>query len=1082
MKRTFLFMSFFLVFLAFPVSASKKAGIVSDLVSDTLRDDFEHGEMNAWESYPIAQDPGFDPEIWCVREPAFGGSVYSLCKVIEPNDTDWPRDENLVGMTKKIRLWTAVSTELRLAVFAEGDRRPEEIRLVLYAADGRRYTWSQATPKANEWILFRVPRVDFLADGTPLAPGMLLEAVTVLARYGSVNPHRSYSLCMDDFSLSGERARRFVAVEPSSTYLDKFFFTFLNRHFHRGETVSLKIMPETGGKPLELVSLSGVLFDSAGNALIKDAIFKPGGNGIWNSGSLYRIGETDRAGRWKLLLEGKGRGGEKIIDELFFIVPERRFTPANHPRLFFAAGELAAWKSGKVDPKRKQILDASLASARQVVLRGNIEDIIEPEPGNPEFLAGGPVSPTWDIYNRWFRPGEVMRSIVTAGAFIYSFTGDREAGLKAREAMLRFARFKQWQHPWFLRRNMYTYYPVGLWMQAMAIGYDLLYPLFTTEERSLIRKAVVEKAIVPHYRDWVELNRKPSNVTNHIGMNSTGMLLAALAFLGEDTGNPDMEPYLSGILAKYKAHIDAGYRPDGSYAEPEAYAGTDTENLVVCLAALERNLGIDWTTTTPVKDAYLYQLYLSTKNGRGCPAFGDSGRDWGFSLRNLHLWLAHRMRDPSALERYRWQTESGAFPPGYTFFDFLWYPDPALRAKPIAEYLPLHWFRSKGNAVFRSGWEENALVFALRLGPHSNHYHLDQGTFWLLYNGETLLSEAGYVNYYTNLYYRQFYIQPISHNTLLLNGYPESQRIADLDDEVKGRNEFPRITWCFTGSSLGAVEGELSSVYKGRLSKFTRSFIYLKNSDCIVLYDDIAADEPERFSWVFNAEGKDAFKGEGNTVRIVRPKAELRMDILTPEHLNRIVRPHPDRDGSYIMLSMPEPARAGKLLAVLIPSSPANRRERDAWKTVRIDGEGWAGVEIRRECGTDQVVFRTVAGNQVLAMGGLETDGDRVAVTKSPNGRGRRVWVQDATILRDIGPSGEMAFRSDRKLTFLIDSDAGNVSVEAGSEQETAISLKVARRPGTVLLNGASVRYTYDGRTGLVRLKLPVGQQKITVR
>ena len=78
-------------------------GITADMVSDMFAVYSEHGELlYAWESYPIAQDPGFDPEIWCVREPAFGGSVYSLCKVIQPNITDWPRDENLVGMTKKI--------------------------------------------------------------------------------------------------------------------------------------------------------------------------------------------------------------------------------------------------------------------------------------------------------------------------------------------------------------------------------------------------------------------------------------------------------------------------------------------------------------------------------------------------------------------------------------------------------------------------------------------------------------------------------------------------------------------------------------------------------------------------------------------------------------------------------------------------------------------------------------------------------------------------------------------------------------------------------------------------------------------
>lgn len=1065
-----------------PAVAAEKPGVVSAMVPDTVRDDFETGELDAWESYPIAQDPGFDPETWCVREPAFGGSRFSLCKVIEPNDTDWPRDENLVGMTKKIRLWTRADTTVSMAVFAEGDRRPGEIRVVLYGGDGSRYVWSQAAPQANEWISLRMARTDFQAAGKFLEPGVLLEAVAVVACYGPVNPHRSYCLFLDDFSLSGERPRRFTAAEPSSTYLDKFFFTFLNHHFQRGEMILVTIAPETGAEPFELESLTGALLDSAGKPMVKSARFRPAANGFWESGPIYRIGPADRAGRWKLALEGKGKNGARTSDELYFLVPEKRLTPDDHPRLFFDAQDVAAWKSGPMDPKRKQIMDAALASARETVKRGKLEDIAEPEPGSPEFLDGGPVSASWEVYERWFRPGAAMRGIVTAGAFSYAFTGDREAGLKAKEAMLRFAKFKNWQHPWFLNRNWHTYYPVGLWMQAMGIGYDLLYPLFSPEERAAIRKAVLEKAIIPHYRDWVELNRKPSNVTNHIGMNGTGMLLSALAFLGEDPADPDLEPYLSGILAKYKAHIDAGYRPDGSYAEPEAYAGTDAEDLTKGLAALERNLGVDWTTTTPVKNAYLYQLYLSTADGRGCPAFGDSGRDWGFALRNLHLWLAHRTQDPSALERYRWQTGSGAFSPDFTFFDFLWYPDTGLRPKPVTEYPPSHLFRSKGNAVFRSGWDENALIFAFRLGPHSNHYHLDQGTFWLLYNGETLLSEAGYANYYRNLYYRQFYLQPIAHNTLLLGGYPESQRLADLDDEVKARNEFPRIVSGFTGNSLDAVEGELSGVYKGRLSGYSRSFVYLKHIDSLVLCDEIDAAAPERFSWVFHTEGKDSFRGEGNSVRVVRPKAELRMEIVSPERFDRAVKPDPDRDGSYVMLTTSESSSAGKLMAVLIPSSSKNREERAGWKTVRTTAPGWSGVEIRRGGGTDRVLFRTAKGEEALAVGAWETDGDRAALTILPDGRLERVWVTDARLLREAGPSGTIIFRSKGRATFLADYSRGEGLLEVDANQRTVISLNAVGRPKTVRLDGASVRYAYEGKTGMLTLTLPAGHHRISVK
>ena len=76
MKRSFLSVLLLIAVPAIPAVPAEKAGSVSVMIPDTVRDDFESGEMNAWESYPIAQDPGFDPETWCVREPAFGGSRY----------------------------------------------------------------------------------------------------------------------------------------------------------------------------------------------------------------------------------------------------------------------------------------------------------------------------------------------------------------------------------------------------------------------------------------------------------------------------------------------------------------------------------------------------------------------------------------------------------------------------------------------------------------------------------------------------------------------------------------------------------------------------------------------------------------------------------------------------------------------------------------------------------------------------------------------------------------------------------------------------------------------------------------------
>jgi hypothetical protein len=55
--------------LAFGISAEPRETIL-DLIDMTLSDTFESGELNAWESYPIAEIPDSIPKS-LVTEPAY---------------------------------------------------------------------------------------------------------------------------------------------------------------------------------------------------------------------------------------------------------------------------------------------------------------------------------------------------------------------------------------------------------------------------------------------------------------------------------------------------------------------------------------------------------------------------------------------------------------------------------------------------------------------------------------------------------------------------------------------------------------------------------------------------------------------------------------------------------------------------------------------------------------------------------------------------------------------------------------------------------------------------------------------------
>ena len=78
----------------------------------------------------------------------------------------------------------------------------------------------------------------------------------------------------------------------------------------------------------------------------------------------------------------------------------------------------------------------------------------------------------------------------------------------------------------------------------------------------------------------------------------------------------------------------------------------------------------------------------------------------------------------------------------------------------------------------------------------------------------------------------------------------------------------------------------------------------------------------------------------------------------------------------------------------------------------------------------------------------------------------------DASGSRVLGIAG---VQGGRKLTFLADNVKGEGLIEVDSEQRTTLSLRAARKPAIVLVDGASAGFTFDARTGMSTMTLPPG-------
>ncbi|MHB9029400.1 MAG: heparinase II/III domain-containing protein [Candidatus Latescibacterota bacterium] len=1043
------------------------AGAEPDRVPFTFATNFETGEMFGWECYPYAQDIGWDPRTVCKSEPSRPGSKYSIARMVEPNDVVGLAE----GFTRQIDLWTTGDTRMKFLLFLTADRKPDTLEMSICLFDGRRFFHTLKTPEANRWITLDIPLREFTLNGKPLDAGQHVQAVTIKATYGWVSDFISYTINLDDFSLNGERTRRFQTVDTPSTVLDMFNASFLHRHFYTGEPLSVTVRPEdVSGKP----ALTGVVCDVLapdGKAVVAGApLGKNGAN--WAAEKVYTFSPRDPRGQWRINFTGKDSGGREIRWGFTFIMTGSRITGRNHPRLFYSARELKT-RLAEQTPIEKKILDAALSryeSSPKADIGALNEYKVRVFNG---FSAGGPYAVSED--QRWRPPMQSLAQITEACAWRYSILGDAEAGKKGKEALLKLCTgFRMWTGEGWYSIGGHVHYPLGYITGPAAVGYDLLYPLLTEAERKTVRNAFVEKALKPVYRNLVEMNRMPSNLTNHIAVMVYGAALAATAIYGDDPADPSVEPWLSGILAKTKAFIDRTYYPDGGYGEPIGYQDMATRDLVQALDVLERNFGIDYVTTTGLKDTWLYPLYATYTSGL-MPDFGDVSPRYNLSG-NTYTWLSYRMKNPWTFDFVRNTLDQGRG----GILSWLWFPK-GVTPKSRTELVPSKRFPIKGNMVMRSGWDDAGSILAFRCGPNSNHYHYDQGTFYLLTNGEELLSDAGHgSSYYANLYYQCFYIQPIGHNTMLVDGNAESQWPADYENGVAALRDYPRILHSFAGWKADEMEGDLTCVYRGLVKGYTRSLLFMK-PDILFLYDKVRNDTGHYYSWLFHAEhtdGKSSITYADKSLRIDRPKARLDMRVLAPEIASNRIR-NSDRESSFITLTSPDGITDAAFLAVLRPSAiggpsePAKKLD-----AVLLKPAGWIGARVTEEDGETLALFRSGVAMGKTAVEGFSTDAERFAVETGRDGAVRNLFLRGAEF-----EGRGILLKSTKPVSASVVYTGGGMELEADAESGADITLSFSKAPIEVSITGSLTKnWKYDSTAKQLRVMIPAGYAIVKVK
>lgn len=804
--------------------------------------DFENGSVGSWSSYPPAQDTAYDPTIWV--KPLAGESSAGNRALYRELTPYYANDVEL-GVRKRLDLIVDGTSRLRFRAFVRAPNGTSAIAARFAFSDGTDWRVLVAAPRDREWLETEVSFGELLTAGAQKH----LDAVAFIVTCSNADTDSLHRLGIDDVVITGFRERRWSFAEAH--VLEEWSDAIAARHYAEGAPIALRGRAPIASRSAR-VELSRAL--TGGDARTVELKQRAG---EWSM-------ELDSApaGIWRATFSARGDDGRVATSSLVFLV-RRRDAPTGHPRLFLAASD------------QETILERASSGHKAEVwgsLRGEAARLRDDHDWrdfdyNFDAYDERDWLPTLSGYASTLRmTGHYIRT----NAVVYALAGDADAGAAARQALLKLAAWPSYVHPHVLDQGQFTYWPVGLALIDLALGYDMVYDLLTDDERERVSQALFTKGITEVAREYVEHNRVSSNTSNWISHVTGGGILSALATLGEiDTDA--LEPHLTGMILKLGELVHYTYDADGSYGEGYSYANFTMQTLGEILPALERNFDIRFPETIGISHRFLlYQMSFDPPRIYDFGDTDDKSRTGPPTFTNFAYALG-KWRDPYLAWLYRkW--------PGRTDRD-LFFADVDVEPRPPDELPPSTIFRDVGTAIFREGFESEDFAFIFRCGPFYNHQHFDQGSFFLVDRGEALVAEVGRTHYYDDPLYQPLAIQAGGHSTILIDGNPESQRAGDFAHEFPAWRDHAEITDYQASSAGGFVSCDLGKLYKGKVESLRRTALWIAPSTIVLVDEVVGAPGSETVNLRFHAPTKNVIRVTGSVAEIA---SALRLHSVEP--------------------------------------------------------------------------------------------------------------------------------------------------------------------------------------------------------
>lgn len=1006
-------------------------------------DNFEDRDLGAWASYPNWQDLAYDQN-FRVNEIIPGDANISIVQKVTP----YTSVDNYAGAQKLLDMYLIPGSTVSFRYYLKTNQFVEFYKIRFAAGKYGKIDFTISHPETNKWVWVTVSFDDFVRENPRIAGNAKVKiyALAFLTKIPNADPAMPIYLGLDDITFKGGRATAFQFAEPAMYKLPEFEPYIPKNHYQEGDVFNL-----SGHWPLlaKRVTLEIVSYTDATKSIFNGTLTKNGDQWVLKP---LKLSYPDGLYLGKLVAYGDGSSELSNTEFTIHIAPKN--IVGKHPRLLFDAGK-KKWMDERFKEDRfKKVYDDIVKNAKIQRERIPISSLIFDLDQFPDedWL------PTWDAWG-----SHVLNTSAALrwNSMAYTFHGDREAGEYVKNMLVTLVGWPNWTHPWQTKRGRFAEHRTGDWSHRLAEAYDLTYDLLTPDERTKVRKAIMKNIVEGVHRTYVYNDNITGKTSNWIAMTVGGSLMNMAAMFGDGPETENLEPYFTGAMMKFYTFINqVTDSKDGAWGEGLGYNGYSFSNMSYSVPSLKNVFNID--VSKPLVGTYNEYIWAGLVKDRQFFHFGDNSH--GITPFTNWAFLLNMQKEPRLGWFYNYLKQEE------TFEDVLYDTKDVQQDSPFDEN-PDKIFHEVGTTVFKSGWEKDDFSFVMRTGAFYNHQHMDQGSFWLADHGVNFIEERKGSTYYDDPLYQPWYIQPVSHSTILINGNHQSQRVGDELKFAPGFDDHAFISESLEGKDAAFSSGDIGRLYWGEVKSLSRNVLFLKPRTLLMLDVAEPGSKDATVTLLYQTAHLKDIDAEQHVSKITKEAVALNIMHLapilvetkaveTPHYLYTLQKDKPlIREG---MLTVTGRTNGNPLVIANLLTTTTAGVSPDVTSEV---GDGFiTGVA------SDKKFAFTTRPGTLYHVENMETDA--LAMTWSRE----RIFVAMTTVFRK---NGVLVVESDTPITFELSAD----SLKYCRNKAGKFRIGSGVRPSSIMLNGTSIKnFTYDNKLKAIIIEASKGEGTIVIK